>query len=85
MAKFDKDKQLKHLNIEEFYVKMDMVDDKMFYKNMQLIWNIKKENLKSNNMMFHFQTKKNIINLLKKKAMKIKSYFLVEEITFYLI
>ncbi len=33
--KFDKDKQLKHQNIGKVYVKMDMVDDNIFYKNMK--------------------------------------------------
>ena len=58
LAKFDKDKQIKHQNIEEIYVIKDMVDNKMFYKNKQLIMNITIIDLILYNRIDHYQTKK---------------------------
>jgi len=67
---FDKNKQQKHQNIGKFYVKVDMVDDKMFYNNKLLIKNIMIIYLILNNILFHYQTK------LKNKTILI--YFLMK-------
>jgi len=69
-VKFDKNKRQKHQNIGKFYVKVDMVDDKMFYNNKLLIKNIMIIYLILNNILFHYQTK------LKNKTISI--YFLMK-------